>query len=181
MTLPGDLSLALEAVVHRFRQMVLSIGARHALRGADVDELFQDVRIRLWKGRTTSEEIQALPTSYVYQAAMSAAVDMLRRKRRQDARADDMDEEAVARVPQRAQADDLAQLRDLQAQVEVALARLVPSRRMVVRMSLAGYDRQQIVDRLGWSDGKVRNLLSRGMDDLRTHLEVLMREGTTRE
>ena len=100
---------------------------------------------------------------------MSAAVDMLRRKRRDAGRTDDVQDEEVGEVPHRAHADDLVQLRDLQAQVEVALARLVPSRRMVVRMSLAGYDRQQIVDRLGWSDGKVRNLLSRGMDDLRTH------------
>ena len=58
------------------------------------------------------------------------------------------------------------------AQVEAALATLVPTRRIVVRMSLAGYDRAQIVERTGWSEAKVRNLLSRGMEDLRTQLRA---------
>lgn len=170
MTLPGDLSHALEGVLQRFRQMVRSVGARHALRDADLDELVQDVRIRLWKGRGTSEEIRALPTSYVYQAAMSAAVDMLRRRRREASRSTDAAADDVDRVPLRGGADDLARLRDLEARVEAALGRLVPTRRVVVRMSLAGYDKQQIMERLGWSDARVRNLLSRGMDDLRSHL-----------
>ncbi len=181
MTLPGDLSQALEGVIEKFRAMVTSVGARHALRGADLDELVQDVRIRLWRGRTTSEEIQALPTSYIYQAAMSSAVDMLRRRRRDADRAADAPDEELAQVPHRAATEQAAELGDLERAVERALARLVPSRRMVVRMALAGYDRQQIADRLGWSDGKVRNLLSRGMDDLRTHLAPLRPEGATRE
>ena len=64
---------------------------------------------------------------------------------------------------------------------EVLAARLpfVPNRRVVVRMSLAGYDRQQIAVRLGWSDAKVRNLLSRGMDDLRAQLAERLTEETT--
>jgi RNA polymerase sigma-70 factor (ECF subfamily) len=180
MTLPADLSQAIERVMQRFRQMVLGVGARHALRGADVDELVQDVRVRIWKGRTTSEEIESLPTSYIYQTAKSAALDMMRRRRREAARTDEIGDEAVTAVAGPARADDPASLRELERQVESALAQLVPSRRVVVRMSLAGYERQQIVERLGWSEGKVRNLLSRGMNDLRTHLSALMREDTTR-
>lgn len=157
--------------------MILSVGAKHALHGADVDELFQDLRIRLWKGRTTSEEIEALPTSYIYQAAMSAAVDMLRKRRRAAARVVDEGDDIVTNVPQRAGADDDTRLRDLQAQLEVALQRLIPNRRMVVRMSLAGYDRREIGERLGWSEAKVRNLLSRGMDDLRSLLATNYPEG----
>lgn len=179
MTLPGDLSQAIEGVLQRFRQMVLGVGARHALRGADVDELVQDVRIRIWKGRTTSEEIQALPTSYIYQVAKTAALDMMRRRRREASRADEMDDDVVGAVAGHARSDDQAALGELEGQVEAALAQLVPSRRVVVRMSLAGYDRQQIVERLGWSEGKVRNLLSRGMDDLRTHLSASLREDST--
>jgi DNA-directed RNA polymerase specialized sigma24 family protein len=37
-------------------------------------------------------------------------------------------------------------------------------------MSLAGYSRQEIGARLDWSDAKVRNLLSRGMQELRDAL-----------
>jgi RNA polymerase sigma-70 factor (ECF subfamily) len=172
MTLPGDLSHALEAVVARFRAMVLSVGARHALQSDDLDELLQDVRIRLWRGRTTSEEIRALPTSYVYQAAMSAAVDMLRRRRRDEGRSASSEDAGGTAVPSAARADDALALHDVEEAVEAALASLVPSRRMVVRMSLAGYDRREIAERLGWSDAKVRNLLSRGMEDLRVRLHA---------
>jgi DNA-directed RNA polymerase specialized sigma24 family protein len=41
-------------------------------------------------------------------------------------------------------------------------------------MYLAGYDREEIARSLGWSVGRVRNLLSRGLADLRALLE---REG----
>ncbi len=171
MTVPDDLSQALESVIGRFRTMVRSVAARHALRDADLDELVQDLRIRLWRGRTSSEEILALPTSYVYQAATTAALDMLRRRRRAEARFEDPAVADVAAAGAPGRADDAVHLEDLGRRIEVALGRLVPSRRMVVRMALAGYDRREIVERLGWSEGKVRNLLSRGMDDLRAHLD----------
>lgn len=179
MSIPDDLSRSLESVLRKFRAMVLSVGARHALRGDDLDELEQDVRIRLWHGRTTSEEIRALPTSYIYQTAMSAALDMLRRRRRVDARSAPLDDSRVPNIAHRAQTDERAQLHELEHQVEAALTHLVPNRRVVVRMSLAGYDRQQIAVRLGWSDAKVRNLLSRGMDDLRAQLAERLTEETT--
>ncbi len=179
MSIPDDLSQSLESVLRKFRAMVLSVGARHALRGDDLDELEQDVRIRLWHGRATSEEIRALPTSYIYQAAMSAALDMLRRRRRADAHRAPLDDERVPNVAYRARTEEPAQLHKLEHQVEAALSHLVPNRRVVVRMSLAGYDRQQIAERLGWSDAKVRNLLSRGMDDLRAQLAERLTEETT--
>ena len=49
-------------------------------------------------------------------------------------------------------------------------------RRVVVRLHLAGYDREEIGRMLGWSEPKTRNLLYRGLADLR---EVLERVGVT--
>ena len=65
----------------RFTTMVRSVGARHRLSEADLDEVVQDVRIRLWKSCPTSEHIRQLGTSYVYRTATSAALDLLRRRR----------------------------------------------------------------------------------------------------
>jgi RNA polymerase sigma-70 factor (ECF subfamily) len=39
-------------------------------------------------------------------------------------------------------------------------------------MYLAGYAREEIGQLLGWSEPKTRNLLYRGMDDLRARLAV---------
>jgi RNA polymerase sigma-70 factor (ECF subfamily) len=38
-------------------------------------------------------------------------------------------------------------------------------------MYLAGYDRVEIAELLGWSEAKTRNLLYRGLADVRTSLE----------
>jgi RNA polymerase sigma factor (sigma-70 family) len=167
---PGDLSAALEAVLRRFRTMVRSVGARHALPEHDLDVLLQEVRVRLWRGRTTSEEISALPTSYVYQAATSAAIDLLRQRRRRETRHVDDGDLSLGQIEVRGSAEDDLAAQELARRVETVLAGLVVTRRVVVRMSLAGYSRQEIGARLGWSDAKVRNLLSRGMQDLRDAL-----------
>ncbi len=47
-------------------------------------------------------------------------------------------------------------------------------RRSVVRMYLTGYDREEIADLLGWTEPKTRNLLYRGLADLR---EILTEMG----
>jgi RNA polymerase sigma-70 factor (ECF subfamily) len=59
-------------------------------------------------------------------------------------------------------------------QVERAIETIQPSRRPVVRMHLLGHSREEIAKLLGWSEAKTRNLLYRGLADLR---ERLMAEG----
>jgi len=167
---PGDVSAALEAVLRRFRTMVRSVGARHALPEHELDALLQEVRVRLWRGRTSSEEISALPTSYVYQAATSAAIDLLRQRRRQETRHVDDGDLLLGQMAVPGSAEDEVAAQELARRVDAALAGLIASRRIVVRMSLAGYSRQEIGARLDWSDAKVRNLLSRGMQELRDAL-----------
>jgi RNA polymerase sigma-70 factor (ECF subfamily) len=55
--------------------------------------------------------------------------------------------------------------------VHRAVGLLSESRRAVVRMHLAGYERHEIADLLGWTEPKTRNLLYRGLSDLRQILE----------
>jgi RNA polymerase sigma factor (sigma-70 family) len=59
---------------------------------------------------------------------------------------------------------------ELAEQVERAIETIHPSRRPVVRMHLMGHPREEIAQLLGWSDGKTRNLLYRGLADLRERL-----------
>ena len=50
-----------------------------------VDELAQEVRIRLWRAHAdhqrAGEQIEAIPASYLHRTALSAAIDLLRRTR----------------------------------------------------------------------------------------------------
>jgi RNA polymerase sigma-70 factor (ECF subfamily) len=44
---------------------------------------------------------------------------------------------------------------------------------VAVRYHLSGYDREDIARSLGWSEARTRNLLYRGLDDLRRRLVVM--------
>jgi RNA polymerase sigma-70 factor (ECF subfamily) len=159
-------------VLIRFGEVARRAGAAHGLQGQDLDEVLQEVRIRLWRvDASASGKLDALKSSYVYRAALSAAIDLLRRRRarREESLEDDggfdHDPPAAFAAPASADADTLAS--DAGRAVEAALTMVVPSRRAVVRTYLAGYDRLEIAALFGWSEAKTRNLLYRGLDDLR--------------
>ena len=155
----------------RFTTMVRSIGARHRLSEADLDEVVQDVRIRLWKSCPTSEHIQQLGTSYVYRTATSAALDLLRRRRAHGAdRTESVDSVADDLADPGVSAGTALDADELQHQVQQAIDAIPDSRRAVVRMHLAGYSREEVAALMGWSEAKTRNLLYRGLADLRARL-----------
>lgn len=68
-----DASSVVEDVVGRFAALVRHVARRYRLDETDVEELLQDVRIRLWRASQRGEQIERLPTSYVYRTTMSAA------------------------------------------------------------------------------------------------------------
>ncbi|MDQ6827786.1 MAG: sigma-70 family RNA polymerase sigma factor [Gemmatimonadota bacterium] len=163
-------SAALDALLARYSALVRRIGWRHGLSDADVDEVMQEVRLRLWHARPESEKIRELSSSYVYQTASSAALDLLRRRR---ARREDSLEDIVsdsASVSAVEAADSAIEHAELAAEVWRAVEALIESRRPIVRMYLTGYTREEISAVLGWSEAKTRNLLYRGLSDLRAAL-----------
>jgi len=179
-----QISPAIDAVLMRFAAMVRRVGIRHGLSESDVDEVFQEVRIRLWRARAEGanraldavpagpaigEQISSVGSSYLYRTAVSAALDVLRRHRRprEDA-LEDVGQEPAA--PSRREPEQSLESSELAQQVARAIDTITPSRRPVVRMYLAGYTREEIASLLGWSEAKTRNLLYRGLADLRERL-----------
>lgn len=172
VTLPrsDDLSAALEAVVARFATMVRSVGARHRLSERDLDEVLQEVRIRLWRADPRGEQIGSIGASYVYRTAVSAALDLLRRRRAHAADSTDSVDLHSDRLAAPHQASADAEMRELSDRILGAVNTLHASRRAVVRMYLSGYEREEIAELLGWTEAKTRNLLYRGLADLRRKL-----------
>lgn len=176
MTLPEaefHLSFALEAAVERFGTMVRQIGRRYRLDESGLDEVMQEVRIRLWRARETSEQVSDTNTSYVYRTASSAALDVLRRRRaRQANRHDTIEEGGSVAVLRTRDPDPHARLEEseLADRVKRAIEQIPASRRAPVRMHLAGYPREEIAKLMGWTEAKTRNLLYRGLSDLRERL-----------
>jgi RNA polymerase sigma-70 factor (ECF subfamily) len=167
-----ELSDALEDVVRRFGNFMRRTAHRHNLGAGEIDEVMQDTRIRLWKALGTSDNIRQAPASYIYRTVTSAALDFLRRRR---ARREDSLDEAAETAVSRALAPHAADHNQRAAEVGRAVANavelLVESRRAVIRMYLAGFEREEIQEVLGWSEAKTRNLLYRGLADMRATLE----------
>lgn len=173
MAAPADpTSSALDSIVTRFRRLVRSVAVAHGLFEADLDEVVQDVRIRLWRARN-AERIPDTSSSYVYRTARSAALDLVRRRRMSRAVPGGVDGTAVERLTEPSAGPDRAtEDAELAEVVFQEVRELIDSRRVPVRMHLLGYEAHEIADRLGWSGAKTRNLLSRGMADLRARLDA---------
>lgn len=171
---PDRLSSALEALVARFATMVRSVGARHRLSESDLDEVLQEVRIRIWRADPSGEQIERLGASYVYRTATSAALDLLRRRRAHAAdRTESVDDRPDA-LPDSARGPlGDVETSELSARILAAVDTLALPRRATVRMYLNGYEREEIAELLGWSEAKTRNLLYRGLADLRRRLTEL--------
>ena len=165
-------SAELDAVVARFGAMVRKVGMRHRLSDADLEDVLQEVRIRLWRAHSgeRSEQIDQVSASYVYRVAMSAAIDLLRRRRARGAEQTVALEDAEDPVSPGPDPTRSVEQSELAAQLTKAIEAITPSRRPVLRMYLAGYSREEVAATMGWSEAKTRNLLYRGLADLREHL-----------
>jgi RNA polymerase sigma-70 factor (ECF subfamily) len=171
---PDGVSGALDAVLTRFAERVRYIGVQHGLMGSDVEDLVQEVRLRLWKALESDEKILSAPASYIHRTAVSAAIDLLRRRRaRRETPVRLSRPSGIAALGESPSADRLMEQLELQESVGKAVEMLIPARRSVVKMYLAGYGREEIADLLGWTEPKTRNLLYRGLADLRETLTAM--------
>lgn len=169
---PDPYSAALDAAIDNFGTMVRRVGWQHRLSEADVDELLQDVRVRLWRARPDSEQIRTVGASYVYRTAVSAALDLLRRRRTGNTEPFDLHEHdrASTEIRQPTGPEEELAESELAEQIVQVVDGITPARRPVVRMHLAGYAREEIGELLGWTEAKTRNLLYRGLADVREGL-----------
>lgn len=166
MDAPDVLSPALEAALMRFGALIRQVGWRHGLSEAEIDELMQSIRLRLWQARGSREMIESIPASYLYKTAVTASLDLIRRRR--DSRHTPLDDSLAVGHDSGARAEHS----DLVDHVAAALDGLTRSRRPVVRMYLAGYDQKEIAGLMGWTEPKTRNLLYRGLAELREALSA---------
>lgn len=173
MTDEPRLGLALEAVLTRFRALFVQIARARGVRSDELDEIVQDIRLRLWKAQGTAEKIEGLSTSYLMRVATSAVIDRLRARPTRHVPLPDgegMLPSALQVAP-----DDGADRSALAQQLAQALDRLARNRRILVQLHLEGYDRREMAEMTGWSEAKVRNLLYRGLDDLRAAMDTARR------
>ena len=140
------------------------------------DDIEQEARLSLWKALQSGREI-AFPVSYIYKVAVSATLRAVRRAkaRREDPVNEDSDAGPVLTLPAPAGASPHAEVerREVARKIEAAVAQLPENRRLAVKYHLHGLTTPEIGALLGWSEPKARNLVHRGLKDLRMALHAL--------
>lgn len=173
MTAPSpDHNQALEALIARCAEQVRRLAWRYGLEDR-VDEVFQEVRIRLWKSGAGHGNLADAPASYVYRTALSAAIDLIRRRRARRETPMRLERPSgEARLGESPSADMSMADRELGEAIDQEIDRLAPDRAAAVRLYLSGYAREEIAELFDWTEPRTRHLLYRGLADLRERLRA---------
>jgi RNA polymerase sigma factor (sigma-70 family) len=171
---PGSASIvhshdfAVEQIFREYGRLI-----RHAIRqagGAEgsllADDIEQTVVVSLWRQVARSQKI-AHPAAYIYRTTIRETIRAVRRERDRAAAAVHAPTPATARIDPEA----MAVARQRRRTVAMALAKLPPDRARAVRARLTGASVPEIMRMTGWTYQRTRNLVARGMSDLRAALE----------
>ncbi len=146
-------------------------------KGLQFDDIEQEARLRLWRALQDEREVTNY-ASYIYRIAATATIDALRRVQARheeqleiliDQRTDDGDI-MLAPAPVKDSPERLAESREAVDKVMSAVAKLPDGQRRAVGMYLQGMTSQDVADLMGWSEPKSRNLVYRGLKELRKSL-----------
>lgn len=143
--------------------------------GLQRDEIEQEARIRLWRALTRETAIADV-RPYLHRIVATAAIDAMRqvRSRREIPLEPPTDSEAPRSWPEPAargpSPEELARSRELAGLAQRALSSLGANRRRAVGLHLQGFTTEEIAQLMKWSEAKARNLVYRGLADLREKL-----------
>ena len=173
------------AVVEEFGVFLRRVIVRMCPRdkGLQFDDIEQEARMRLWRALQSEREVTNY-ASYLYRIAASATIDAMRRIQARheeqleiltEQRADDGEiliASAIASTtaPDRDSPERVAESREAVETVMSVLARLGDEQRRAVGMYLQGMTSQDVADLMGWTEPKSRNLIYRGLKELRKSL-----------
>jgi RNA polymerase sigma factor (sigma-70 family) len=163
-----------QGLVERYGRLLRAVIVRVCPRdlGLDFDDIEQEARLRLWNALGRESEITH-PASYLSRIATTATLDAVRRVRaRRESQlvtGEEKDGEMQIREESVAGADAGEQALLRQA-IRQALAGLPAARRRAVGLHLQGFGSAEIGRLLGWSEPKARNLVYRGLAELRLAL-----------
>ncbi|MDH7512188.1 MAG: sigma-70 family RNA polymerase sigma factor [Clostridiales bacterium] len=157
--------LILEKFAGSIRAQVLSRGMER--RGIDPEDIIQEIRIRLWK-RLSGEKKVVNPSSYIKKVVSSVLIDQLRKSRAEQRLLCQAMQKKLEEEKTQANRDAEENLRQT---LEEAVDSLIESRRQVVKLFLLNLTAEEISKALDLSHDKTRNLLYRGLQDLRIELK----------
>jgi RNA polymerase sigma-70 factor (ECF subfamily) len=133
--------------------------------GLDPDDISQEIRIKIWRLLHDEKNIKN-PASYIKKIVNSSVIDFLRKWKR---------DEGIMWVEKQKKVSEMKKgypaaislEENLRDSVAEAVDSLIESRRKVVRLHLMDMTIEEISAYFNWSSNKTRNLLYRGLTDLK--------------
>jgi len=148
-------------------------------KGLQFDDIEQEARMRLWRALQAEREVTNY-ASYLYRIAATATIDAMRRvQARHEEQLHVLMEQGVEDVevmtvpaPMRDSPERQAESREAIRKVSAAVAQLPDDQRRAVGMYLQGMTSQDVANLMGWTEPKSRNLIYRGLKELRKALRA---------
>lgn len=168
-----DAAARFDALLRQYDRLIVSIVARlgrqFGLRRDSFtvrDDIAQEVRFDLWKQVARGVVIE-FPATYIYRATIRETVRALRRAASRDM--EPLDDDGTQAI-EPADPFRLLVARDQLRRIHEGVASLSVERRQAVEAHLTGFQFQELMSMHGWSYQKARNLVARGMAELRERL-----------
>jgi RNA polymerase sigma-70 factor (ECF subfamily) len=137
--------------------------------GLDPDDISQEIRIKIWRLIHHEKNIKNY-ASYIKKIVNSSVIDLLRKWKRDEGIMLLEKQKKVSEI-KRDYPVALSLEENLRDTVAEAVDSLIESRRKVVRLHLLDMTIEEISAFYNWSTNKTRNLLYRGLADLKTILK----------
>ncbi len=168
----GDLSKQelFKELISRFAQFIRHQILRYNLQrfGLDAEDIAQEVRLKIWKIVQDEKPIQNY-ASYIKKIVDSSVIDQLRKCKREEGLMLIEKQNVISEVQIGYWARH-PESRHLHLFIGKAVDALLESRRKAVSLFLLNMSIDEIAAFYGWSKDKTRNLLYRGLSDLRKML-----------
>jgi RNA polymerase sigma factor (sigma-70 family) len=179
--MPPDRTAHAAPIVEEYRRFLAEAVARLCPRdlGIEIDDIVQEASLRLLRAIESEREIRDL-ASYVYRIAATTTIDAIRRarsRREEQLRhegADDDDDRGPHILPTLPELspERLAERSEVARAIAAAVDALPENRRRAVGLHLEGFTTQEIGEMTGWTEPKARNLVYRGLEDVRETLRA---------
>ena len=169
----SDIEAQFHRLIQEYGKFLRNVIAQTCPRnlGIQISDIEQEAHLRMWRALQNERDLTNA-ASYIYRIAATTTIDAVRRVL---ARREEQDDEAeggmgTLEADSSELPDRVAERSQLMQKVEAALARLSENRRIAVEFYLQGMTSQEIADLCDWNEPKARNLIYRGLNDLRQRL-----------
>ena len=138
-------------------------------KGIDPDDILQEVKIKIWNILSDEKKIDNY-ASYIKKIVNSSVIDHLRKIRREERV---LFSEMQRKIAERRSTYNKEKIDDEECKniLGQSVDSLLASRRKVVKLYLLNMTLEEIAEFFNWSPHKTRNLLYRGLNDLKKILQ----------